>query len=71
MFPIMWILGVAFFIDEMSMRFKAPREDKKRMTHKEKVVDNRHTTIVIKDAQTKYLCAMILKQKHIYKKGSP
>ena len=32
--PLIWMLGVAFSIDEMTMRFKGRHEDKKRITYK-------------------------------------
>ena len=35
-FPIIWMLGVNFSIDEMTMHLKVRHADKKRMTYKEK-----------------------------------
>ena len=44
-------------------------QKKKDDVKKKKVMDYRHIIFVIKDTHIKYLCAMILKQKHIYIKG--
>ena len=35
-FTLIWILGFAFYIYEMTTRFKGHHEDKKRMTYKAK-----------------------------------
>jgi hypothetical protein len=34
LFPLMWLLGIAFSIDEMTMGFKGCHQDKKRITYK-------------------------------------
>ena len=33
-FPLIWILGVKFYMDEMTMHFKFHHSEKIRMTHK-------------------------------------
>ena len=63
------MIGVAFFMDEISMRFKVHHADKKVLHTKQKVVDYRHIIFLRKDTNIEYLCAMILNQKHIYIKG--
>ena len=35
-FPLIWMLGVAFSIDEMTRHFKGHHTDKRRITYKEK-----------------------------------
>ena len=36
-FPLIWLLGIALAIDEMTMRFKGQHQDKKRITYKKEV----------------------------------
>ena len=62
-FPIIWVLDVAFSIYEMSIHFKVHHADKKGWCINQKVMDNRHMLFVRKDIYIKYLFAIILHQK--------
>ena len=48
-FPLIGMLGVAFYIDEMTMRFKGHYADKKGLCKKKNVMDYRHMIFVRKD----------------------
>ena len=63
------MLDVAFYIDEMTMRFKGYLAGKRGLCKNQKVMDYRHMIFVRKDIHIKYLCEIILCQKHIYLKG--
>ena len=64
-FPLIWMLGVAFSIDEMNMCFKGHHVDKKTMMYKSKGYGLQTYGIFRKDTHIKYSCAMIIRQKHI------
>ena len=67
-FPLIWMLGFAFSIYEMTMRFKVHHADKKGWCKNQKVMYYRHMLFVREDIHIKYLCAMIFRQKQIYLK---
>ena len=69
LFPLIWLLGVAFSIDEKTMHFKGRHADKKGRCKKKKVMDYTHMLFVRKDTHIKYSCAIFFRQKHIYLKG--
>ena len=48
-FPLIWMLGVSFYIDKMTMCFKGHHADKKGLCTKKNVVDYRHMIFVRKD----------------------
>ena len=64
-FTLIWMLGVAVSIDEITMRFKSHHADKKWWCKKKKVMDYRHMLFVRKYTHIKYLYAIIL-CKNIY-----
>ena len=67
--PLIWMLGVNIFIDEITMCFEGVTIWTKKWWHKNKeVMDYRNMISFRNNTYNKYLCAMILCQKHIYLK---
>ena len=67
-FPLICMLGVTFSMDEITMHFKGHHVDKIMMAYKAEGDGLYTDTIFINDTHIKYLCEMILCQKHIYLK---
>ena len=69
-FILIWMLGFTFYMNEMIVNFKGHHAEKIRMTYKSEGY-GLHTDAIFfkKDTHTKYLCEIILCQKHIDLKG--
>ena len=64
-FPLIWILGVAFSIDEVNISFIGHHAYKKGWCKNQKVMYYIHMIFFRKDTHIKYLCGMILCEKNI------
>ena len=68
-FPLVLMLGVTFYMDEITIRFKDHHAEKISMAYKAKGGDYRQIIFFIKDTHIKYVFTMVLCQKHIYLNG--
>ena len=62
-FPIIWMLGVTFSVDEITMIFKGHHVEKINMTYKTEGDGLKTDDIFRKDTHIKYLYGIILCQK--------
>ena len=70
-FPLIWILGVAFYIDEMTMHFKVLHADKQILAYISEGDELQTYYLCHKGEIYQYLCAIIIHQKHFDKKICP
>ena len=69
-FPLMWMLDVAFSYMKLPCISKYAMRTKHLWCTNQKVIDYRHVLFVRKDTHIIYVCAMILSQKYIQLKGN-